>query len=120
MAEPARSFQDLQVWQKAHELVLELYRTTRGFPKEEIYVLTAQLRRAAISIPSNIAEGFHRRGTSDKLRFLNFAEASLEEVRYQLILSKDLGYLDSEEIFQMLDSTGRLLGAYIRTIRNNR
>ncbi|MEX2579035.1 MAG: four helix bundle protein [Verrucomicrobiales bacterium] len=119
MAETARSFQDLIVWQKAHEMVLEVYRATRHFPKEEVYGLTSQVRRAAVSVPSNIVEGFHRRGVADKLKFLNIAEASLEELKYQLILAKDLDYHQSSSVPELLDSTGRLLGAYTRKIRDS-
>jgi hypothetical protein len=70
----ARSFQDLLLWQKAHKLVLAIYKLTAGFPKHEIYGLTIQMRRAAVSVPANIAEGFRRRGKVDKVRFLNIAE----------------------------------------------
>jgi len=91
---PARSFQDLIVWQKAHQFVLAVYRLTKGFPREEIYGLTSQFRRAAISIPANIAEGFKKRGRLDKARFMNVAQGSLEECRYYLILARDLGYAD--------------------------
>src|SRR5438034_6733511 len=75
----ARTFQDLVVWRKAHELVLAVYSLTAGFPKEETYGLALQMRRAAVSVPANIAEGFRRRGKADKPRYMNMAEASLEE-----------------------------------------
>jgi four helix bundle protein len=88
----AKTFRDLRVWQKAHEFVLGVYRFSEGFPRVETYGLTAQLRRAAVSVPANIAEGFRRRGKPDKVRFLNIAQASLEECRYYLILAKDLNY----------------------------
>jgi four helix bundle protein len=88
----AKSFRDLMVWRKAHEFVLAVYRFTSTFPKSEIYGLAQQMRRAAVSIPANIAEGFTRRGKTDKARFMNIAESSLEESRYYLILSQDLGY----------------------------
>jgi len=88
----AKSFQDLVVWQKAHLQVLAIYRYTEEFPKKEIYGLTSQFRRAAISIPANIAEGFKKRGRSDKARFMNMAQGSLEDSRYYLILADDLGY----------------------------
>jgi four helix bundle protein len=87
---PAKSFQDLLVWQKAHRLVLEVYRPTKTFPRDEQYGLTSQMRRAAVSIPANIAEGFKRKGRADKGRFINTAQASLEETRYYLILARDL------------------------------
>ena len=83
-AKPARTFQDLLVWQKAHAFVLEAYQLTATFPKSETYGLALQMRRAAVSIPANIAEGFRRRGKADKARLLNMAEGSLEECRYFL------------------------------------
>src|SRR5687768_9419608 len=89
---PARSFEDLIVWQKAHALAMGGYRLSAEFPREEVYGLTSQLRRAAVSVPANIAEGFKRRGQSDKARLMNVAESSLEEARYYLLLSRDLGY----------------------------
>ena len=73
--EPAKTFEDLIVWQKAHSLVLDVYRMTRQFPREETYGLTSQLRRAAVSVPANIAEGFKKRGRADKARLMNVAEA---------------------------------------------
>jgi four helix bundle protein len=78
----ARTFQDLLVWQKAHQFVLEVYRYSAEFPRSELYGLSAQLRRAAVSVPANIAEGFRRRGKPDKARFMNIAQGSLEECRY--------------------------------------
>jgi four helix bundle protein len=89
---PARNFRDLIVWQKAHAFVLGIYEVSKGFPREEVYGLTSQFRRAAVSIPANIAEGFCRRSSLEKLRFLNIAHSSLEETRYYLILAEDLGY----------------------------
>ena len=91
LSKPARTFQDLLVWQKAHAFVLEAYRLTATFPRSETYGLALQMRRAAVSIPANIAEGFRRRSKADKARFLNMAEGSVEECRYFLILTKDLG-----------------------------
>ena len=81
---------DLLVWQKAHQFVLEVYSFTEEFPQSEIYGLTSQLRRAAISIPANIAEGFRKRGIKDKVRYLNIAQGSTEEARYYLILARGL------------------------------
>jgi four helix bundle protein len=86
--EAAKTFQDLIVWRKAHEFVLEVYRLTESFPQREIYGLSHQMRRAAVSIPANIAEEFRKRGPADKTRFLNIAAGSLEECRYYLILAK--------------------------------
>jgi four helix bundle protein len=82
MTKPAKTFKDLIVWQKAHRFVLAIYSLTAGLPRSEIYCLTSQMRRAAIFIPANIAEGFRKRGKSDKTRFLNIAQGSLEESRY--------------------------------------
>ena len=87
----AKSFEDLLVWQKAHAYVLDVYKITEGFPKSELFSLTSQMRRAAVSIPANIAEGFKKRGPRDKVRFLNTGQGSLEESLYYLILSNDLG-----------------------------
>lgn len=108
----AKSFQDLIVWQKAHRLVLAIYHYTEEFPKKEIYGLTSQFRRAAISIPANIAEGFKKRGRNDKARFMNTAQGSLEECRYYLILANDLGYGANQDLMLQLDEVGRLLARY--------
>ena len=116
---PARDFRDLIVWQKAHELVVGVYRTSQAFPREEDFGLTAQVRRAAVSIPANIAEGFRKRGTADKARFFNIAEGSLEEVHYYLILASDLGYADCTRLLDQLHATSRLLGSYARKVRNS-
>jgi four helix bundle protein len=91
----AQSFQDLLAWQKAHEFVLGVYAFTNVFPKQETYGLVSQMRRAAVSVPANIAEGFRKRGKADKARFMNVAKGSLEESRYYLILARDLGYGES-------------------------
>ncbi len=117
---PARTFQDLVVWQKAHELVLAVYRCSKGFPKAEVYGLVSQLRRSAVSAPANVAEGFKRRGKADKLRFLNIAQGSLEESRYFLILANDLEYGDSTTLLGQLEVVSRLLDAYIRAIGDDK
>ena len=109
---PAKSFEQLIVWQKAHQFVLGVYRLTENFPRTEIYGLTSQLRRAAVSIPANIAEGFKKRGRADKVRFLNIAQGSLEECRYYLILAKDLNYGDASKLQPQLEETSKLLEAY--------
>jgi four helix bundle protein len=114
---PARSFRDLLVWQKAHEFVLGVYDRTEGFPKREMFGLTQQLRRAVVSVPANIAEGFKKQGTWDTLRFLNIAQGSLEECRYYLILSGDLGYADPADLMARLDTVSRLLAKYMAAIR---
>ncbi|MBI5772864.1 MAG: four helix bundle protein, partial [Verrucomicrobia bacterium] len=91
MNQPARSFRDLVVWQKAHQFVLAIYRLTKGFPADERFGLTSQIRRAAVSVAANVSEGFAKRGKADKARFFNIAQGSLEEVHYYLILGNDLG-----------------------------
>jgi four helix bundle protein len=104
------------VWQKGHQFVLSIYRLTDSFPKNEIYGLTSQLRRADISISANIAEGFKKKTKGDKPRFMNIAQGSVEECRYYLILSKDLGYGDTEELMSRLEEISKLLGAYSSSI----
>ena len=115
-SQPARTFQDLLVWQKAHAFVLEAYRLTATFPKSETFALALQMRRAAVSIPANIAEGFRRRGKADKARFFNIAEGSVEECRYFLILTRDLGYGDTQVLSAALEEVSKLLGAYAAAI----
>lgn len=112
----ARSFRDLVVWQKAHQFTLLVYRLTAGFPQREIYGLSQQMRRAAVSIAANIAEGFAKRTRPDKARFLNIAEGSLEETRYYLLLARDLGYGETSELMNSLEEVSRLLNAYLRAI----
>jgi len=92
----AKTFKDIIVWQKSHLLVLKVYKITIEFPDYEKYGLFSQLRRCAVSIPSNIVEGFKRRG-KDKFNFYYYAEASLEELKYQLLLSRDLKYICQED-----------------------
>jgi four helix bundle protein len=111
----SRSFEDATVWQKAHAFVVGVYRYSDGFPREERFGLTSQLRRAAVSVPANFAEGFKKRGTADKLRFYNTAQGSLEECRYYLRLAKDLGYGDPAELAPALEEVSRLLEAYMKS-----
>jgi four helix bundle protein len=113
--QPARSFQDLVVWQKSHALVLQIYKMTTGFPKHELFGLTSQMRRAAVSVPANIAEAFSKKSRADKARILNISQASLEELRYYLILAADLNYASKGERTE-LDDVARMLGAYMRTL----
>ena len=119
MRPTARKFQDLIVWQKAHLLVLEVYRYTKGFPRQEIYCLTSQVRRSAISIPANIAEGFKKKSAKDKVRFLNIAQGSLEETRYYLILAGDLGYGENDSLKNRLEEVSKLLESYAATINRS-
>jgi four helix bundle protein len=111
-AGPAKSFQGLIVWQKSHALALRIYRLSAAYPRSEMYGLTSQARRAAASVPANIAEGFKRASRADKARILNIAQGSLEELRYYLLLAKDLGYEDDPPAIADLDEVARLLDAY--------
>jgi four helix bundle protein len=119
MKTTARTFQDLIVWQKAHQFVLAVYPLSQTFPKSEIYGLTSQFRRAVVSIAANIAEGFRKRGKADKLRFFNIAQGSVEESRYYLILTKDLGYGDVSKLFPLIEEISKLLDAYMNSILNS-
>lgn len=116
------SFENILAWQRAHAFVLLVYQITRLFPDDEKFGLTTQFRRAAISIEANIAEGYKKLSKPDKLRFFNIAEASLEECRDYIILSKDLHYISPEQFEQLFDSieeTSKLLIAYCKGIINN-
>jgi len=113
---PSKTFEDLLVWQKAHDFVLGVYHLTRTFPKDETYGLVSQLRRASVSIPANIAEGFRKRGKADKVRFFNIAQGSLEEVRYYLILTRDLKYGDVKQLTILLEEISKLLESYMRSV----
>jgi four helix bundle protein len=107
-----RNFEELDVWQAAHRLTLDVYKITSSLPQSEMYGLASQMRRAAVSVPSNIAEGFGRIGKKEKLQFYNIAQGSLSELRYDFILAKDLGYIKentkemelSQHIARMLQS----------------
>lgn len=111
-------FQDLQVWQKANQLALEIYKFTKDFPKEEKYALVSQMRRAAVSVPANITEGFRKRGSKDKLNFYNIAQASLDELYYYIILSKDLGFIqDGSNFIHRIEEIARMLSGLIKSIR---
>jgi four helix bundle protein len=115
----AQSFEQVEVWKKAHAWVLSIYRFTEQFPKQEMFGLTSQLRRAAVSVPANIAEGFKKRGPLDKTRFYNISQGSLEECRYYLILAEDLNYGDTCDLMAAANEVGKMLNAYIRAIQSN-
>lgn len=115
----AATFEDLVVWQKAHQFVLAVYRLSQAFPVSERYGLSSQFCRAAVSIAANIAEGFRKRGKADKLRFYNIAQGSLEECRYYLILANDLEYADVFQPRQLLEEVSKLLEGYCRSIQNS-
>ncbi len=115
----AKSFQDLIVWQKAHAFVLSVYKATSKFPKEEIYGLTSQFRRAAVSIAANIAEGFRKYSSKEKAHYLNISHSSLEECRYYIILSGDLGYLEKDKLYNQIEEVSKLLYSYTQSIINS-
>jgi len=112
MRDASQKFEDLIVWQKAHQLVLAVYKTTELFPKHELYGLVSQMRRAAVSIPANIAEGFSKTTKPDKARYYNIAQGSLGEVRYYLILSRDLGYCSDNNLLIQTQEIGKMLERY--------
>ena len=101
-------FTDLKVWQRSHALVLTIYRATARFPPDERFGITSQLRRAAVSVPSNIAEGSKRQGRRDYARFLNIAEGSLGETQYLLMLARDLGHLPQDVAAPLLDEADEI------------
>ena len=111
-----RDFTDLKVWQEGHKLVLLVYKTTRGFPREETYSLIDQMRRAVSSITSNVAEGFGRQTYKEKIQFYYIAQGSLTELKNQLFISKDIGYVENEDFLRLesqLRSTHQLLQGLI-------
>jgi len=116
------TFKDLIVWRKAHELVLFVYKATKDFPDEEKYNLVNQMRRCSTSVVSNIVEGFRRKGLKDSLNFYNRADSSLEELKYQILLSFDLEYL-SREVYikanQSSEEVSKLLFSWIKSQKNN-
>lgn len=114
-----QKFQELIVWQKAHQFVLGVYKYIKAFPKEEVYALSSQFKRAAVSIPANIAEGYKKRGKADKARFMNIAQGSIEECQYYLILSPDLGYGNNEDLRLLLNEVSKMLESYNQKILNS-
>ncbi len=115
-----KNYKELKVWQKSYGLCLEVYRITKGFPKQETYGLTSQIRRSAVSIPSNIAEGYGRKTTADYLRFLYIAYGSVCELETQILLSGDLSYIPSVDLEVLKDKTAeveRMLKAMIKSLQ---
>lgn len=115
------SWKDLEVWKKAHQMVLEVYKMTKKYPVVERFRLVDQLCRASASIPTNIAEGKGRNSLKEYIQFLSFAKGSLEETKYLLLLSKDLGYIDEkryEGFVQNYDQVGKMLTGLIKSLRN--
>lgn len=112
-----KSFTEIKAWQKAHELVIFVYNLTNNYPKTETYNLTSQTRRSAVSIPSNLAEGFKRTSRNDSVHFYNIAEGSLEELKYQLLLARDLRYIDDQSyknVYDLCQEVGRLINGWIK------
>lgn len=115
-----KSYRELLVWQKAVELALLVYRLSEGFPKREIYGLTSQIRRAGVSVPSNIAEGYGRCARKEYLQFLSIAQGSLKELETQTIIGGRLGYGTPSQIEKVLaeaEVVGKMLGSLIRSLR---
>jgi four helix bundle protein len=102
---PIKSFDNLEVWKEGHKLVIQIYKATKGFPKEELFGLTNQIRRASVSITSNIAEGFSRGSFKEKVQFYCIALGSLTETQNQLIIARDIGYLLSEDFNKIYSQT---------------
>ena len=118
-----KDFRQLKVWEKAHQLALAVYKVTKGFPKEELYGLTSQIRRASMSVPTNIAEGCGRNTDAEFARFLQIAMGSASETEYQLLLAHDLEFLTSEQYQKLnIDVTEvkRMLTSFIQTLRADR
>ncbi len=112
-----KEFTDLQVWKEGHQLVILIYKITKSFPKEEIYGLIDQMRRAATSITNNIAEGFGRQTYKEKVQFYYLAQGSLTELKNQLLIVKDIGYLEEEQfehIMEQVNTTHQLLQGLIK------
>jgi four helix bundle protein len=115
-----KNYQELLVWQKAHSLVLDIYKISSRFPQEEQFGIVQQIRRAAYSVPANIAEGFERSYTKEFIRFITVAKGSLSETKYFLILSRDLGYIEQEVYFELekdFDEIGKMLNGLINSLR---
>lgn len=116
----ATKFEDLMVWQKAHQLVLNTYRATGAYPDTERFGLISQMRRSAVSVPANIAEGFGRLALGDKARFLEISQGSLQELKYFYILSRDLSYHENPKAIDACDEVGRMLTSYANQVRRSR
>lgn len=117
-----QDYANLKVWQKSHRMVVEIYRASSRFPKEELYGLVSQIRRCAVSIPANIAEGCGRDGDADFARFLRISMGSANELEYYVLLSRDLGFLDAQKYTPLragITEMKRMLNSFIKTVRTN-
>lgn len=117
--EKTKSFKEMIVWQKAHQFTMDVYSYTKNFPREEVFGLTSQFRRAAVSIAANIAEGYAKQSKKDKARFYNIAQGSLEECRYYVLLSKDLQYGENEKLDSLAEEISKILCSYIKAIKSD-
>jgi len=118
-----KDFRQLKVWERSHQLALEIYKATKNFPKEELYGLTSQIRRSSMSVPTNIAEGCGRFTDPDFARFLQMAMGSASETEYQLILAHDLGFLNKERYDTLntdVTEVKRMLASLLKTLRADR
>lgn len=123
MEKQIKSFRDLLIWQRGIQLVKEVYEETRNFPKEELYGLTNQMRRSAISIPSNISEGHIRQHKSEFIQFLSIALGSLAELETQILIAKELGYISSERTEYLIDqmnSMGKMIRGLMKKLTRPR
>ena len=112
--ESAKSFRDLIVWKRAHELVLSIYMESKLFPREELFGIVSQMRRSSVSVAANIAEGFKKKGKRDKLRYFNIGQGSLSETEYFIMLSIDLKYSEMKGLLMKASEVGRLLESYMK------
>ena len=115
------NFKDLEIWKRSHKLTLEIYKATQHFPKEEVFGLTSQIRRAVSSIPTNIAEGCGRRTNAELANFLNIASGSASEVEYEILLAKEVGYITAEQCdawTQEISEIRSMLAAYMKKLKN--
>lgn len=116
-----KTFRDILAWQKSHKLTLLVYKITEVYPKHELFGLTSQTRRSTVSVPANIVEGFRRQSLKDSIKFYNTADASLEELKYHLLLAKDLKYISLERynfILEKTEEVGKLLTGWLKTQRS--
>jgi len=121
MTEPIRSFRLLQAWRDGHKLVLMIYSITKMFPQEELFGLTSQLRRAAVSVTSNIAEGFQRQSYREKVQFYSVALGSVAEIQNQLLIAQDVGYIEHDKFLKIAHQTvmvHKLLNGLIKSSKN--
>mgnify|MGYP003424422146 FL=1 len=119
----SKSFREVRAWQKAHEFVLAFYQTKKMFPDDEKFALIPQFQRAAVSIAATIAEGYKKLSKADKLRFMNIAQGSLEECRYYIILSHDVGYYSKDvanDMWTKIEAASTVLNAYCKAIKDNK